>query len=174
MSKIAVYPGTFDPVTLGHLDVVRRAQRLFDHVIVAVSAIQTDKQVLFSVEERLDLFRAALGEHSDVIVESFDGLLVDYVRARGACVVIRGLRAFSDFEYEFKMVLTNQKLDPEFETVFFMPSHDCVYINSHLVREIAALGGPVEAFVPQVVAARLQARVLQPRVVPTTRQQRQT
>lgn len=158
MSRLAVYPGTFDPVTLGHLDLIRRSRRVFDQLVVAVAHTRREKNVLFSVEERVELLKLATADIDGVSVDAFDGLLVDYVRRRAASAVIRGLRAFSDFEYEFKMVLTNQKLDPDIETLFFMPSLEYSYINSNLVREIAAYGGRVEDFVPAVVAERLRAR----------------
>ena len=153
----AIYAGTFDPMTLGHLDVARRAAERFDRLTLAINA-GGQKNVLFSVEERMELARASLAGIDNVVVESFSGLLVEWARRRGNATLIRGLRAISDFEYEFQMALTNRKLAPEVETLFLMPSEEYSCLSSSLVKEIAALHGPVERFVPGPVAEALRAR----------------
>ncbi len=153
----AVYAGTFDPITLGHLDVATRASRRFDHLTLAVSA-ESRKNVLFSTEERLDLARRAVAHLPNVDVQPFTGLLVEWARQHGEGTLIRGLRAFSDFEYEFQMALTNRKLAPDVETLFLMPREEYSTVSSTLVREIAALHGPVEKFVPPCVAEALRAK----------------
>lgn len=156
--KRAVYPGSFDPITLGHLDIVERAARLFDEVIVAV-AKREEKNPLFSWEERIELARATTRQMARVTVEGFDGLLVDFVRARNACAIIRGLRAVMDFDYEFQMALTNRKLAGELETVFFVPSEKYFYLSSSLVRELARAGGELSCFAPQVVVEALRRKL---------------
>jgi pantetheine-phosphate adenylyltransferase len=153
----AIYPGSFDPVTNGHIDVIERAVRLFDHVIVAV-AHNEGKSPLFSMQERQELLAESLSHLSGVEIVCFEGLLVDLVRERGVRAVIRGLRAVSDFEFEFQMALMNRKLEPEFESVFLMPREDYTYLSSRIVKEIARLGGNVSAFVPPCVAGALRAR----------------
>lgn len=145
--KIAVYPGTFDPVTNGHLDIIERALKLFDKVIVTV-AVNSSKNPLFSTEERVRLLREATHAYPNVEIDSFEGLLVEYVKKRGAIVVIRGLRAMTDFEYELQMALLNRRMYDQLETVFLMPKEQYTYLSSNFVREIAALGGDVEQFVP--------------------------
>ena len=155
---LAIYPGSFDPVTYGHIDVMERALRIFGRLVVAV-AVSEGKSPLFSVEERLGMLREAAKEIPGVEVDSFDTLLVDYAKRRGAGVIIRGLRALSDFEYEFQMALTNRKLAPDIETLFLMPNEDFSYVSSSMVREIAALGGGVGQFVPPAVAAALQRKL---------------
>jgi len=155
--KIAIYPGTFDPVTYGHIDVIERASVIFDSVIVAVSKTST-KKTLFTVEERVSMLKKTLGRIKNLTIDSFDGLLVDYARSKKASVIIRGLRAVSDFEYEFQMALTNRKLQDNITTVFLMPHEKYSYLNSSLVREIAACGGDVSPFVPPVVAAHLSRK----------------
>ena len=157
MSK-AVYAGTFDPMTFGHVDVATRAAHVFDHLTVAV-AEDPRKTLMFSTAERLELARATLAHLKNVEVVSFGGLLVDWARQRGIHTLIRGLRAFSDFEYEFQMALTNRKLAPDIETMFLMPNEDFSYVSSSMVREIAALGGGVEQFVPPTVAAALKRKL---------------
>ncbi len=152
--KRAIYPGSFDPVTNGHLDVVERARKLFDEVIVAV-AQNDEKQPLFSLEERLDMLKQTVGTIDNVRVAQFGGLLVEFARAEQAAAVIRGLRAVSDFEFEFQMALMNRKLESRVETIFLMPKEEYTYLSSRLVREIARLGGDVSKFVPGVVAAAL-------------------
>jgi pantetheine-phosphate adenylyltransferase len=143
----AIYPGSFDPVTNGHLDVIARARKLFDEVIVAV-AHNIEKEPLFSLQERLDLLRDALGNETGIRVGQFEGLLVDFAVNEQACAVIRGLRAVSDFEFEFQMALMNRKLQGSVETIFLMPKEEYTYLSSRLVKEIARLGGDVSTFVP--------------------------
>lgn len=155
--KIAIYPGTFDPVTYGHIDVIERASVLFDSVIIAVSE-SSAKKTLFTVEERVSMLKNVLRKINNVRIDSFAGLLVDYARAKKASAIIRGLRAVSDFEYEFQMALTNRKLDDRITTVFLMPNEKYSYLNSSLVREIAAHGGNLEHFVPPDVARELAGK----------------
>lgn len=150
----AIYPGTFDPVTRGHSDLVCRAARLFDRVIVAV-AQSTSKRTVFDIEERQAMARTALAEYPNVEVRAFDGLLVEFARAQGASVILRGLRAVSDFEYEFQLAGMNRKLAADIETLFLTPAEQYTYISSSLVREIAALGGDVSEFVHPAVMAEL-------------------
>ncbi len=148
--KVAIYPGTFDPITNGHLDIIERAIKMFDTVIVTI-ARNSSKNPLFTDQERVELIREAVKGWKQVEVDSFEGLLVDYARKRKAAIVLRGLRAISDFEYEFQLALTNRKLNDELETVFLMPSESYTYLNSTIVREIARLGGDVSDFVPPAV-----------------------
>ena len=150
----AIYPGSFDPVTNGHLDVIERARKLFDEVVVAV-AHNDEKQPLFSLKERLDLLRETAGTIGGVRIAEFSGLLVEFARAESAGAVIRGLRAVSDFEFEFQMALMNRKLDAEVETIFLMPKEEYTYLSSRIVKEIARLGGDVSSFVPACVAKAL-------------------
>ena len=157
----AVYAGSFDPVTFGHVDVAERAAHVFDRLTLAV-AEDPRKTLLFSVEERVALAKGSLAHLGNIEVVSFSGLLVDWARARGIHTLIRGLRAFSDFEYEFQMALTNRKLAPDVETMFLMPNEDFSYVSSSMVREIAALGGQVEKFVPAPVAAALTRKLGKP------------
>src|SRR6202045_4949692 len=152
--KRAIYPGSFDPVTNGHLDVVERARKLFDEVIVAV-AYNDEKSPLFTLEERLGLLRQTLGKIDNVRIAHFSGLLVDFAREQQASAVIRGLRAISDFEFEFQMALMNRKLEGNVETMFLMPKEEYTYLSSRLVKEIARLGGDVSQFVPSIVAKAL-------------------
>lgn len=154
----AVYAGTFDPMTFGHLDVAARAAHVFEHLTLAV-AEDPRKTLLFSVEERLELARTSVAGLDNVEVVPFGGLLVNWARNRGIHTLIRGLRAFSDFEYEFQMALTNRKLAPDIETMFLMPNEDFSYVSSSMVREIAALGGDVDKFVPAAVAAALKRKL---------------
>ena len=156
---IAVYPGTFDPVTRGHEDVVRRATQLFDRVIVAVAAGHHKKNALFTLPERLDMVREAAKAYPQVEVASYSGLLRDFVVAHGAKAVVRGLRAVTDFDYEFQLAGMNRSLMPDVETVFLTPSDKYQFISSTFVREIALLGGEVEKFVSPTVLARLMAKV---------------
>jgi pantetheine-phosphate adenylyltransferase len=146
----AIYPGSFDPVTNGHLDVIERARKLFDEVVVAV-AHNDQKQPLFSLEERLELLRKAIGSFGGVTIAPLDGLLVEFAREQNAHAVIRGLRAISDFEFEFQMALMNRKLEASVETIFLMPKEEYTYLSSRIVKEIARLGGDVGAFVPPCV-----------------------
>ena len=157
MTRIALYPGSFDPPTRGHEDLIRRSLALADRVIVAVAA-NSAKQPLFSVEERLAMLRAAVGAESRISVETFEGLLADFAKRSGASVVVRGLRAVSDFEYEFQMALMNRQLHPSLETVFLVPAVDLTYLSSSLVREVARYGGDVSALVHPKVAEALARR----------------
>lgn len=155
--QIAIYPGTFDPITFGHMDVVERAAQLFPHVVILV-ARNASKEPLFSGEERIAMVREVFHNRKGIEVEGFDGLLVEYARRRKASVLIRGLRAVSDFEYEFQMALTNRKLSSTLETIFLVPREQYTYLNSSIVREIARLGGNVSDFVPPNVRRRLKQR----------------
>ena len=155
--KIAIYPGTFDPVTNGHIDILERALKLFDKVIITI-ARNTAKNPLFTEEERITLLRQATKRLKNVEVDSFEGLLVEYVEKRGAISVVRGLRAMTDFEYELQMALMNRKLDETMETIFLMPNEKYTYLSSNFVREIARLGGDVSRFVPPVVLKALRQK----------------
>jgi len=157
MKVTAVYPGTFDPITNGHLDIIGRGVGLFDEIIVALLK-NADKEPLFSLDERLEIVASVVKRFQKVRVESFDGLLIDYARSRGARAIVRGLRALSDFEYEFQMALMNRRLGPDLETVFMMPSETYSYVSSRLVKEVVGLGGDVTGLVPQEVLDRLKAR----------------
>jgi pantetheine-phosphate adenylyltransferase len=157
--KRAIYPGSFDPVTNGHLDVIDRASNLFDEVIVAI-ADNVEKQPLFALEDRLEMLRSSLEGRSNVRVGQFAGLLVDFAVKENANAVVRGLRAVSDFEFEFQMALMNRKLQGTVETIFLMPKEDYTYLSSRLVKEIARLGGDVSKFVPTHVANRLRKKFL--------------
>ncbi len=157
-SVIAVFPGTFDPITLGHEDIVRRACQLFDRVIVAVAAGH-HKKTMFTLDERVDMVREAVRAYPQVTVETFSGLVRDFVVARGGKAMVRGLRAVTDFDYEFQLAGMNRHLMPEVETVFLTPSDKYQFISSTFVREIATLGGEVEKFVSPSVHARLVAKV---------------
>jgi pantetheine-phosphate adenylyltransferase len=156
--RTVIYPGSFDPLTNGHLDVLERAARLFDRVIVAV-APNEGKQPLFTISERTKLVQAAVGGLGNVEVDRFHGLLVDYVARRNACAVIRGLRAISDFEFEFQLALMNRKLNPKIETIFMMPKDTYTFLSSRLVKEIARLGGDVSQFVPPTIAKALKRKL---------------
>jgi len=155
--KIAIYPGTFDPVTNGHIDILERALKLFDKVIITI-ARNTAKNPLFTEEERITLLRQVTKHFKNVEVDSFEGLLVEYVEKRGAISVVRGLRAMTDFEYELQMALMNRKLDETMETIFLMPNEKYTYLSSNFVREIARLGGDVSKFVPPVVLKALRQK----------------
>ena len=155
--KRAIYPGSFDPVTNGHLDVIERASKLFDEVIVAI-ADNVEKQPLFPLEERLEMLRGSLNGRANVRVGQFAGLLVDFAVKEDANAVVRGLRAVSDFEFEFQMALMNRKLQGTVETIFLMPKEDYTYLSSRLVKEIARLGGEVSKFVPMHVALALRQK----------------
>jgi len=157
MRKLAIYPGSFDPVTNGHLDVIGRAAKIFDTLIVGV-AKQSPKNTTFTIDERVDLLLESCAEFQNVKIESFDNLLVDWAAQKNANVIVRGLRALSDFEYEFQMALTNRKLDKKIETVFLMTREDCSCISSSMIKEIAKLGGNVNNFVPENVAAALKKK----------------
>jgi len=157
-SIVAIYPGSFDPVTNGHLDLIARGARIFDRLIVAVLQ-NLDKAPVFSGHERAEMLREVTREWTNVEVDLFDGLLVDYVRRRQAHVILRGIRAISDYEYEFQMALMNRRLEPDVETVFMMPAEKYSYLSSRLVREVAQLGGPIEGLVPPLVVERLKSKV---------------
>jgi pantetheine-phosphate adenylyltransferase len=154
----AVYPGTFDPLTLGHEDLVKRAVRLFDQVVVAIAESRA-KRPLFSLDERVEIARQVLRNYPNVKVERFAGLLTDFMRQQGASVILRGLRAVSDFEYEFQMAGMNRKLLPDVETIFMTPSDDYMFISATIVREIATLGGNVDQFVSPLVLRKLREKV---------------
>jgi pantetheine-phosphate adenylyltransferase len=161
VSRIAIYPGSFDPLTNGHVDIIRRGARLFDCIIVAV-LVNPEKSPLFTPAERVETAREVFEDDANIEVDTFNGLLVDYASRRKASVIVKGLRAVSDFEFELQMALMNRHLAPELETVFMMPSQGYTYLSSRLVKEVFALGGPIEAFVPTAVERRLaQKRVAQ-------------
>jgi pantetheine-phosphate adenylyltransferase len=157
MTRIAIYPGSFDPPTRGHEDLIRRSLALADELVVAV-AVNVQKQPLFSVEERLDLLRTTVGADPRVRFATFEGLLAEFARSVGATVIVRGLRAVSDFEYEFQMALMNRQLHPMLETVFLVPAVDLTYLSSSLVREVARFGGDVTGLVHPAVATALRER----------------
>jgi len=156
---IAIYPGSFDPVTNGHLDLIERGTKIFQRLIVAVLR-NADKDPLFTVAERVEMLRQVTQPWANVEVDVFDGLLVDYARRRGAGVILRGIRAISDYEYELQMALMNRKLEPQLETVFMMPALKYSYLSARLVREIAQFGGPLDGLVPPVVEQKLRAKVI--------------
>jgi pantetheine-phosphate adenylyltransferase len=153
--SIAVYPGTFDPLTRGHEDLVRRASTIFDKVVVAIAASEK-KRPLFSIDERIAMAREVLSSCPNVEVKGFDCLTMDFVRQQGANIIMRGLRAVSDFEYEFQLAGMNRDIYPDVETVFLTPAHQYMFISATMVREIASFGGDVSKFVPQLVAERLK------------------
>jgi pantetheine-phosphate adenylyltransferase len=155
--SVAVYPGSFDPVTNGHLDIITRGLAVFDEVIIAI-LVNPQKHPLFTVEERVALIREAYKGERRVRVDTFSGLLVDYAERVGASVIVRGLRAVSDFEYEFQMALMNRRLDPHIETVFMAPADGYSYVSSRLVKEVFQLGGDVSALVPKLVERRLREK----------------
>lgn len=157
MKKTGIYPGTFDPITNGHIELVRRGLKIFDEIIVAVTTAQK-KHPLFTIEERLKLIKGTFDDWENVAVDLFDGLLVDYVRSKNGTGVIRGLRAVSDFEYEFQMALMNRRLDINIETVFMMPSEQYTFLTSTIIKEVASFGGSVENFVPQIVEKALKEK----------------
>jgi pantetheine-phosphate adenylyltransferase len=157
MPTVAIYAGSFDPITRGHEDVIRRAGEFVDRLVVAVAA-NSAKQPLFTLDERLELIKAALANESWIEIKKFDGLLVDFARQENASLIIRGLRAVSDFEYEFQMALMNRHLSPKLETVFMVPSVETTYISSSIIREVARYGGDLSALVHPTVAKALQAK----------------
>ena len=157
MKRIAIYPGTFDPITNGHIDLIKRGLRIFDEVIVAITTAQK-KQPLFPIQERLKLITGAVRNFKNVRAEAFDGLLIEYVKARKGIAVIRGLRAVSDFEYELQMALMNRKLDLEIETVFMMPSEEYTFLTSTIIKEVASFGGSVKGLVPDIVEKALKEK----------------
>jgi pantetheine-phosphate adenylyltransferase len=157
MERIAIYPGSFDPVTNGHLDLVRRGMKIFDRIIVTILT-NPKKQFLFTLEERMEMLRASLNGAPRVEVDAFDGLLVDYAAQRGAQAVLRGLRALSDFELEFQMALMNRRLNREIQTVFLMTGMRWIYTSSSIIKEAAQFGGDVKGMVPQLVLERLTTK----------------
>src|SRR5881628_4262401 len=158
-TSVAIYPGSFDPVTNGHLDLIERGEKMFDLLIVAVLR-NTEKQPLFTLSERMEMLREVTKRWSDVEVDVFEGLLVDYARKRGAGVILRGIRAFSDYEYELQMALMNRKLEPRLETVFLMPAESYAYVSSRLVKEVFQHGGSVKDLAPPIVEERLRQKIL--------------
>jgi pantetheine-phosphate adenylyltransferase len=156
--RTAIYPGSFDPLTNGHLDLIQRATKLFDHVVVAVARSES-KNPLFTLPERLALVEQAVRKIPNVTPESFDGLLVDYVEKRGGQAVIRGLRAVSDFEFEFQLALMNRKLNERVETIFMMPKETYTFLSSRIIKEVAKLGGDISAFVPPHVSDALAKKL---------------
>lgn len=155
--RIALYPGSFDPLTLGHVDIIKRGSSLFDTIIVAVLE-NVEKIPMFTVEERLEMIGETFAKLDNVEADSFSGLLVDYAAKRNATAIVRGIRAISDFEYEFQMALMNRRLAPSIETVFMMPAEEYSYVSSRLVKEVAKLGGNITGLVPKVVEKRLYER----------------
>ena len=152
---VAIYPGSFDPLTNGHVDIIQRGSRFFDRIVIGI-LLNLEKSPLFTVPERVSIAREVFREWPNVEVDTFDGLLVDYARRKGASVIVRGLRAVSDFEYELQMALMNRRLNQDVETVFMMPAEPYTYVSSRLVKEVVALGGTVHGLVPEVVEARLR------------------
>lgn len=157
MQKKAIYAGTFDPLTYGHLDLVERSAEIFDNLILAVAA-GSSKKALFSVDERMDMIQSVVEHMNNVEVVAFEGLLIDYARECGVTVLVRGIRAYSDFEYEFQMALTNRKLAPEMETLFMMPKETHSYVSSSAVKEIAGFCGPIRDFVPEPIEKALRRK----------------
>ena len=158
MNKTVICPGSFDPVTLGHLDVIGRASKMFDHVIVAV-LVNSTKSPSFSIDERIEFLKEATQGIENVEVTSFDGLLAEYCRERGVDAIVKGLRAVSDFEYEFQMAITNKKLNPQLETIFLTADSDSMYLSSSMVREVASMGGDISNFVPECIHDRIVERI---------------
>jgi pantetheine-phosphate adenylyltransferase len=157
MSRIAIYPGSFDPVTNGHIDIAKRGLKLFDHIIVAILH-NPDKRSLFTIEERLDMLNESMSGIDQIEFDTFDGLLVDYAHQRRACAILRGMRAVSDFEYEFQLALMNRKLQRQVETVFLMTGLRWIFTSSSIIKEAARFGGDVSDMVPPKVNARLKAK----------------
>ncbi|HEX7139426.1 MAG TPA: pantetheine-phosphate adenylyltransferase [Vicinamibacterales bacterium] len=159
MSTLAIYPGSFDPLTNGHVDIILRGARLFDRIVVAM-LVNAEKSPFFTMEERVDIAREVFKAQPNVEIATFDGLLVDYVERRQAQVIVRGLRAISDFEFEFQMALMNRRLNSRIETIFMMPAAQYTFISSRLIKEVFALGGRVHGLVPELVEARLRDKVM--------------
>lgn len=158
MPTLAVYPGSFDPLTNGHVDIITRGARLFDRIVVAI-LINSEKSPLFTMDERVEIAREVFKDVPNVEVDTFDGLLVDYVHRRGAQVIVRGLRAVSDFEFEFQMALMNRRLNGRIETIFLMPAEQYTYTSSRLIKEVCRLGGRVSGLVPELVEERLRRKL---------------
>jgi pantetheine-phosphate adenylyltransferase len=159
MATLAVYPGSFDPLTNGHVDIISRGAKLFDRIVVAI-LVNAEKAPMFTMAERVEIARQVFKPHPKVEIDTFDGLLVDYVERKRAQVIVRGLRAVSDFEFEFQMALMNQRLQPSIETVFMMPAEQYTYISSRLIKEVFSLGGRVHGLVPELVEQRLREKGL--------------
>ncbi|MBT9132213.1 MAG: Phosphopantetheine adenylyltransferase [Syntrophomonadaceae bacterium] len=159
---MVVYPGTFDPVTYGHIDIIKRASSIFRKVFVAV-AHNPQKKPLFSVEERIEMLQESTNDISGIVIESFNCLLTDYVQQKGVSIIIKGLRAISDFEVELQMALTNRQIAPHLETIFMMTSERYSYLSSHIIKELAELGGKIDRFVPPIVRGKLQEKLKGPR-----------
>ena len=155
--RLAIFPGSFDPLTNGHVDIILRSAHLFERLVVAV-LVNQDKQALFSARERVDMIRDVFREYPNVEADTFDGLLVDYARQRRASAIIRGLRAVSDFEYEFQMALMNRHLEPALETVFMMPAEQYTYLSSRLIKEVFQLGGDVRGLVPAPIERAMKEK----------------
>lgn len=170
--KIGIYPGSFDPVTRGHLDIISRAEKLFDRLIVAVM-INPDKQSTFTAEERVEMLRRATSTLSHVEIDSSDGLLAEYAKQCKATAIVKGLRALSDFEYEFQMAMTNRKLNSDLETIFLTTNAENMFLSSSMVKQVAQFGGDISPFVPPCIAGDIQARLMQVRSERIARQQRQ-
>ena len=160
IETVAIYPGSFDPVTKGHLDLIARGAQLFDRLIVAVTE-NLHKNPLFTAAERVEMLGAVICERKNVEVDVFNGLLVEYARKRGARVLLRGIRAVSDYEYELQMAMMNRKIEPQLETVFMLPAEQYSYLSSRMVKEVARLGGPTKDLVPPIVEERLRAKFSQ-------------
>jgi len=155
--RIGIYPGSFDPVTMGHLDIITRSLGLVDRLIVAVVKSST-KETIFGLQERIEMIKSSIPQNLPIHVESLDGLLVDFARDRKATIIIRGLRALSDFEYEFQMALMNRRLQPDLEVIFMVPDISYIYLSGSLVREVAELGGDIETLVPEAVKKKLKIK----------------
>lgn len=160
MKQTVICPGSFDPVTVGHVDIISRASKMFDHVIVAVM-VNLSKKPSFSIDERIELLKKATAGLANVEIVGFDGLLAEYAKQRKATAVVKGLRAVSDFEYEFQMSLTNKKLNPELETIFLTTSAENMYLSSSIVKQVASLGGDITNFVPECIRAEIECRLSQ-------------
>jgi len=158
MKRVAVYPGSFDPVTNGHLDIIHRALEFVDELIIAI-LINSEKKALFTVKERMEMIRTVTSGNDRIQLDQFDGLLVDYARKRQAQMIIRGLRAVSDFDYEFQMALMNRRLEPKIETVFLLPAEQYSYVSSRLVKEICSLGGTLRGLVPEEVEKNMKKKL---------------
>lgn len=156
--KICVYPGSFDPITNGHLDIIQRASKMFDKLIVAV-LVNPNKKSTFTLEERVQLIKDCIGSDTDIEVDSFTGLLVDYLKTRNANIVVKGLRVVADFEMEFQMALLNKNLNPNIETIFLMTNHKYSYLSSSMVREIASLGADIDEFVPKIIRKKIMEKL---------------
>jgi pantetheine-phosphate adenylyltransferase len=159
MIRTAICPGSFDPVTLGHMDIINRSRKVFDKTIVAV-LVNPEKHTLFTVDERIELLRRCTSSMEDVEVVGFDGLLADYARERNVTAIVKGLRALSDFEYEFQMALTNKKLNPNLETIFLTTNAENMFLSSSIVKQIATFGGDITNFVPECILSDIKQRIL--------------